>query len=299
MKKNNKKGFTLAEILITLSVIGIVAAISLPALNQGVNERTWDTKRKALHSRMAAAILSMPQLKGFDSAELFLINGLSKIYKIKNICDSNHMDKCGMPLKFATIKGDVRDLPKTNTFNSVARPGAAFETENGEKLAVYYNPDCVSLRQVDGTSQQPAYTIDKTMCVNMIYDLNGQDEPNKIGKDMGVMSVIYGVNGLEVVAPNPYHKSPGTAKSYDPNGNDAATLCKSIDSKLTLPNIAELISITKNGWIATGYDGNIGFVSSSVLGTGNDAYVWRATGNTGNAYVSKRSATFNVICIKE
>ena len=34
-----KQGFTLAEILITLSVIGIVAAITLPGLSSNVNSR--------------------------------------------------------------------------------------------------------------------------------------------------------------------------------------------------------------------------------------------------------------------
>ena len=34
MKKNNKKGFTLAEILITLGIIGVVAALTAPALIQ-------------------------------------------------------------------------------------------------------------------------------------------------------------------------------------------------------------------------------------------------------------------------
>lgn len=36
-----KKAFTLAEILITLAVIGIVAALTLPGLIQNHNQTAW------------------------------------------------------------------------------------------------------------------------------------------------------------------------------------------------------------------------------------------------------------------
>ena len=42
-----KKGFTLAEVLITLGIIGIIAALTLPGLRTGMQtrkERTWHTK---------------------------------------------------------------------------------------------------------------------------------------------------------------------------------------------------------------------------------------------------------------
>ena len=45
--------FTMAEILLSLTIIGVVAAITLPSLTGNINERTWNTQRKALYARMS------------------------------------------------------------------------------------------------------------------------------------------------------------------------------------------------------------------------------------------------------
>ena len=91
-----KLAFTMAEILLSLTIIGVVAAITLPSLMGNINERTWNTQRKALHARMSQAIAMMPQLNGYGTyttdadgsvtadtaAEAFLTEGLSKVLKI-------------------------------------------------------------------------------------------------------------------------------------------------------------------------------------------------------------------------
>ena len=97
-------GFTMAEILLSLTIIGVVAAITLPSLTGNINERTWNTQRKALYARFSQAIALMPSLNGYGTlreetdsagstsiedtaAETFVTAGLSKVLKINNICD--------------------------------------------------------------------------------------------------------------------------------------------------------------------------------------------------------------------
>lgn len=58
-----KKAFTMAEILLSLTIIGVVAAITLPSLTGNINERTWNTQRKALYARMSQAISLMPGIE--------------------------------------------------------------------------------------------------------------------------------------------------------------------------------------------------------------------------------------------
>ena len=49
--------FTLAEVLITLGIIGVVAAMTIPTLIQSYNKRTIETKLKKIHSVMNQVIL--------------------------------------------------------------------------------------------------------------------------------------------------------------------------------------------------------------------------------------------------
>ena len=59
--------FTMAEILLSLTIIGVVAAITLPSLTGNINERTWNTQRKALYARFSQALALMPSLNGYGT----------------------------------------------------------------------------------------------------------------------------------------------------------------------------------------------------------------------------------------
>jgi len=113
--------FTMAEILISLTIIGVITAITLPSLRANINEKTWATQRKALYSRMSQAISMMPALNGFGEfieadeehgvagkdtvAMSFLTNGLSKVLEMRNICDNAHLKDCGLPDKIKAVNG--------------------------------------------------------------------------------------------------------------------------------------------------------------------------------------------------
>ena len=58
----NKHAFTMAEILISLTIIGVIAAITPPALKASINKSTWNTQRKALYTRISQAISMMGSL---------------------------------------------------------------------------------------------------------------------------------------------------------------------------------------------------------------------------------------------
>ena len=173
--------FTMAEILLSLTIIGVVAALTLPSLTGNINERTWNTQRKALYARFSQALPLMPALNGYgtlteetdsngskvvtedNAAETFITSGLSKVMKINNICDSDHLFDCGVNSSLITLGGSSSLTAKTlKTFNSlfglnssnqfdsislIDTKAAAFETQNGESIIVYYNPRCVGSLQ--------------------------------------------------------------------------------------------------------------------------------------------------------
>ena len=224
--------FTMAEILLSLTIIGVVAAITLPSLTGNINERTWNTQRKALYARFSQAIALMPSLNGYGTlkeetdsagstsiedtaAETFVTAGLSKVLKINNICDSEHLEDCGIPSKITTYNGSVlSSLPHTvlelnsffsrstenhiNNYSFLDTKVAAFETANGESIAVYYNPKCVYKQEYAGSW---AYiNMQPEICANFVYDLNGSKGPNTVGKDIGTITALY-ASDSKVVAP--------------------------------------------------------------------------------------------------
>ncbi len=54
-----KKAFTLAEVLITLGIIGVVASMTLPALIQKNNEKQIVVRLKKLYSMLQHAHLNI------------------------------------------------------------------------------------------------------------------------------------------------------------------------------------------------------------------------------------------------
>ena len=259
--------FTMAEILLSLTIIGVVAAITLPSLTGNINERTWNTQRKALYARFSQAIALMPALNGYGTlkedtdstgstsiedtaAETFVTAGLSKVLKINNICDSDHLSDCGIPDKITAIGGSIAftEFPKTlvdyndmfsdrGKYPTPNTKAAAFETANGESIVVFYNPRCSQ-----STTRWGSYDcVQSQMCANFIYDLNGLKGPNTVGKDMGFITVLYPSDPV-VVAPMPIAKSAGWGVTHDKLNES----CRAQDADTRVPNIEELKSLVFN-----------------------------------------------------
>ncbi|MCM1009915.1 MAG: type II secretion system GspH family protein [Fusobacterium sp.] len=302
----------MAEILLSLTIIGVVAAITLPSLTGNINERTWNTQRKALYARMSQAIALMPSLNGYgtlsedesgsvttDTAtETFITAGLSKVLKTNNICDSEHLADCGIPDKFTNLAASVIDpFPKTllelndlfvsaHGYNTPDTKAAAFETANGESIVAYYNPYCsANNTETDSHQSQPK------MCVNFIYDLNGSKGPNTVGKDIGFMTVLYASDSV-VAAPIPLMQDAQSAPQVTAGGK-----CTALDTESRLPNYEEAAAMFVNKTLIGGtlFDGR-GYWTSAVI---SSEYGWRIYYDGGNFYKGERVTHENSVrCIK-
>jgi len=248
-----KFGFTMAEILLSLTIIGVVAAITLPSLTGNINERTWNTQRKALYARFSQAISLMGAVNGYTDTESFITGGLSKVLKINNICDNTHLKDCGISSTWFTFSNSkIDEIPNTlytlnsafsfyqeygNTIHSVTVPdtdSAAFETVNGESIIAYYNPVC----KFDGLQQY----VQQEMCVNFVYDLNGQKGPNTVGKDIGFITVMYPIDS-SVVEVSPF----GVLTGNSGTASRANKLCAArYGDESRAPNYEESASIFVN-----------------------------------------------------
>ena len=84
LKINLKKGFTLAEVLITLAIIGVVAAISIPSVISNSQQQEFKTGLRKAVSVLNSAITMNMALEGespYDNGNLFgyLIKHMSVI----------------------------------------------------------------------------------------------------------------------------------------------------------------------------------------------------------------------------
>jgi type II secretory pathway pseudopilin PulG len=236
--------FTMAEILISLTIIGVIAAITLPSLRANINEKTWATQKKALFSRMSQAVALLDSTNSYASAQSFITEGLNDVLKINNICDGTTLQDCGInTAQYINMSGTNSVFPKTwddlglaiawnsasgdsatSTANKKAAMVSAFETQNGESIVVYYNPDCVPDDEEVPTANSDAFENLKYVCANLVYDLNQDKGPNTVGKDIGFMTVFYASDPV-VVSPIPAAKDAAcTDKERIPTVNEAVSL---------------------------------------------------------------------------
>ena len=315
--------FTMAEILLSLTIIGVVAAITLPSLTGNINERTWNTQRKALYARFSQAIALMPALNGYGTltegdsstsavdtaAETFVTNGLAKVLKINNICDSEHLDDCGIPSKITALNGSIAfssfpetlgsyndmfngsfyDVPHSSmySYSQTDTKVAAFETANGESIAVYYNPRCQA--EIRTANSSEGVYMQSRMCANFVYDLNGTKGPNTVGKDIGFISVLYPSDSM-VVAPVPLINSVGSG-----NQRQAGALCLNADSESRLPNKEEAAALFYNRTI-------LGLQAANPIWTGSlydSSRAWHQSYKTGLSFINDRDYVQpQVFCVK-
>lgn len=98
--KNNYKAFTLAEVLIALGIIGIVASLTLPAIIQKQNEKATVTALKKFYSSISQAFTFANLEYGtpdnwyaidMTQAERSMIvaDNLTKFMKISKNCHNN------------------------------------------------------------------------------------------------------------------------------------------------------------------------------------------------------------------
>ncbi len=316
----------MAEILLSLTIIGVVAAITLPSLTGNINERTWNTQRKALYARMSQAISLMPALNGYgtikaetsegagdavDTAtETLITDGLAKVMKINNICDNTHLADCGVPISYTDMLGSKKAIPTTlyqlnahfsnivysgSSYSTMDTKAAAFETQNGESIVTYYNQSCRTeyLNQETPNQYNNVYGFPQSsMCINIIYDLNGTKGPNTVGKDIGIMTV-FNATDSNVVAPMPSSSNYAGGTTY--TWYNAAKACTNSDPETRIPNIDELSAMHINRDIVNLNQSSGGFWSGSVI---NSNLVWGVHNTYGIRSSDSKNSGRYVRCIK-
>ena len=182
------KGFTLAEVLITLAIIGIVAALTIPTLVQNYQTKAWDTASEVFQRKLEESLKVMNvqgTLAGYTTTEAF-VDELSKHIKITRICDNDDITTCfADKVTWGTENEEVEmaDVKRASHFgqDSWGTNTVGVQFANGVNGVIAYNPEC---RQ-DPYSNQ----ITGTSCLAILYDVDGFKNPNTQNKDLRSINV--------------------------------------------------------------------------------------------------------------
>lgn len=175
-----KKGFTLPEILITLTIIGIVATLTLPALNANITERRARTSlKKAINVLTNAGQLNMSNRNwsydnvydaGNNAIDLNAFKSMQNAQSLYGIIVKNlsiDMKKSGYGVSVAPSPGPIAAM-NINTY---------FYLNDGS--AIYFD------RRINGSTTAAIQTDGLPLGYDIIYDMNGTQGPNILSNCLG------------------------------------------------------------------------------------------------------------------
>lgn len=172
-----KQAFTLSEILLVLSVLGIVSALTIPALVQKVNDNQYKVAWKKTYSAISQA-----------SNRILADNGGS----LKYLCSTG--DENCLMTKYTQYLSSVKTCNEGNVFiGGCWSDLSSFKWLSGTTITTWYNVSGIVLS--DGTMLMFHYDYSDCSlsgsesgtlkrCGIIVADVNGLKGPNIFGKDM-------------------------------------------------------------------------------------------------------------------
>ena len=208
MNKNiemkTKVAFTLAEVLITLGIIGVVAALTMPTLLKNVAERENSETQANIAQKITKSMDLMRADGGLErtyaSTDDF-VDELSKYIKISTRCDASHIADCWPTKTVTTSDGEIFNVSETKKGKNLQLPqnktdNVGLILADGSSLILTYNPNAGIIGDGDtvtpsfadlpigfGRTKKFAYTTSVTAPIDFVMDVNGFKGPNSEARD--------------------------------------------------------------------------------------------------------------------
>lgn len=197
---NKIKAFTMAELLITLGIIGIVAEITIPTLISKMQKEQYVQGLKTSYSETQQFFKQYAMNEGVNSLpETHLFNTNGDVNYDNLDAEINKYFKTSISCKPGVASCDIWYTIKylaTNGSLPFGNPGYSFCMVNGI---------CVTMRLNDLCQQSSIFAYNTedygNRCGNVIVDVNGKKPPNKYGRDsfgfaLGDDGVLYPFGSL-------------------------------------------------------------------------------------------------------
>lgn len=176
----NKMAFTLAEVLVVMGVIGVIAALTIPALVQKITNETFYSQFMKTYALLTSASQSLindynGDLSGQFSDTTALMNLFATKLKPVKLCP----------------EGNISDCWNTNNINVLGRYQTLAVGTNDAAM-ILANGSIIRFSTLgadfSSTCQSPSNTYNKngktyTACDSIWLDVNGNKPPNELGRD--------------------------------------------------------------------------------------------------------------------
>ena len=208
--KQKKVAFTLAEVLITLGIIGVVAALTLPALLTNVQSKIRGEQKRSVMYKFSLATEKMARLNligPYDSTDAF-VDELQKHLKISKRCNASNLRGCWPYDTVDLGNGKTWDISKTKTGkqlgmnkdddNDYTSDNVGIVTADGTPMILSYNKKCKAidslerLNWITNDKDNKPVTNPSANCVAAVFEINGTGKPNKLSDDV----VLFHANKL-------------------------------------------------------------------------------------------------------
>ena len=203
---HKKSAFTLAEVLITLGIIGVVAAITLPVLLNNVDQKVKAERIKNIKQKLSKVTDKMAVqsgLMGYDSTDAF-VREMQRHMKIAKVCDNAHLASC-WPTKEVILndEGETWDISKTKNAKTLKISDSAnsdwastigIVTADGTSMILSYDKKCSFDVDKFGLKSNSDGSISASSnCISGVYDWNGGKKPNRLGQDVLTLGMASGL----------------------------------------------------------------------------------------------------------
>ena len=182
--------FTLAEVLITLGIIGVVAAMTLPTLIQKYQEKDTVTALKKFYSSISQAYIYAKNEYGYpdiwypENASRgvlsdIMLDNFAKFMKTTKICHTNK--GCFPDVKYKKIDGNY-----TSNWNERTDTSKLITSDGMSVFFYSYGPVAFNDRGDSGALTETYGALS--------VDINGFKKPNMAGRD--IFSFIIARDGI-------------------------------------------------------------------------------------------------------
>ena len=197
-----KTAFTLAEVLITLGIIGIVAALTLPAFISNVQGRIQAKRVENINQKLSKVTDKMAVqsgLIGYPDTMAF-VQEMKKHMSIAKVCDNSHLSECWGTTEVDVGKDKPWEISKTKTAKNLKITSDSWAdtvgivTADGTPMILSYDKECNF--DVNNTGLQFDKSSGKSnslACISGVFDWNGGAKPNKLGDDVLMLGMASGL----------------------------------------------------------------------------------------------------------